>query len=164
MILLKLEPELKGDSIIEEHPGWINLNSFQFGVGRGISVAGAGIDRETSNPSFSEIVVTKSMDVASVFLMMEAACGKSLTKATFHWIQTSGTDQTGQHFLEIILESPILSGYSISSGGDRPSETISISYNAITVKYDQFEKGGTKKEGESKGYDVTTNKPKAKIA
>lgn len=163
MILLKLEPELKGDSIIDKHTDWINLSSFQFGVGRAISVAGAGIDRETSNPSFSEIVVTKSMDVASVFLMMEAACGKSLTKATFHWIQTSGTDQSGQHFLEVILQDPILSGYSISSGGDRPTESISISYNAITVQYNQFEKGGTVKEGESKGYDVTTNKAKNKI-
>ncbi len=163
MILLKLEPELKGDSIIDGHKDWINLNSFQFGVGRGISVAGAGIDRETSNPSFSEITVSKAMDVASVFLMMEAACGKSLTKATFHWIQTSGTDKTGQHYLEIILQDPILSGYSISSGGDRPSESLSMSYNAITVQYNQFEKGGTEKAGESKGYDITTNKPKNKI-
>ncbi|MDD2659030.1 MAG: type VI secretion system tube protein Hcp [Methylococcales bacterium] len=163
MILLKFEPELKGDSIIDGHEGWINLNSFQFGLGRGISVAGAGIDRETSNPSFSEITLSKAMDVASVFLMMEAACGKSLTKATFHWIQTSGTDKKGQHYLEVILENPILSAYSISSGGDRPSETFSISYNAITVQYNQFEKGGTEKAGESKGWDVTKNIPKNKI-
>jgi len=163
MILLKFEPELKGDSKTDAHDGWITIDTFQWGVGRSISQSGSGADRDTSNPSFSEIAVTKSMDVASAQLMIEAATGKSLTKATFHWIQTSGSDKTGQHYLEIILDKPILSSYSMSSGGDRPSEILSINYNAITMQYNVFEEGGTAKAGESKGYDLRTNKPRNKI-
>lgn len=163
MILLKFEPELKGDSKTAKHEGWITLDSLQWGVGRAISTSGAGIDRDTSNPSFSEITVTKSMDIASAQLMQEAACGKSLTKATFHFIQTGGKDAEGQEYLEIILENPIISSYSLSSGGDRPSESFSINYIGITMQYNQFEKGGTPKKGEAKGWDLSVNKVKNKI-
>jgi type VI secretion system secreted protein Hcp len=163
MILLKFEPELKGDSKTDKHDGWITIDSMQWGVGRAISSSGVGTDRDTSNPSFSEISISKSMDVASAQLMLEAACGKSLDKATFHFIQTGGKDSTGQHYLEIVLEKPILSSYSQSSGGERPSESISINYVGITMQYDQFEEGKTPKKGEAKGYDLKANKPKNKI-
>jgi type VI secretion system secreted protein Hcp len=104
------------------------------------------------------------MDIASVQLMIEAATGKSLTKATFHWIQTSSSDKSNsQVYLEVILDKPILSSYSMSSGGERPVESISINYNAITMQYKQYQEGGTVIDGESKGYDLRTNLPKAKI-
>lgn len=161
MILLKFDPELKGDSKVEGHDGWITIDSLQWGVGRGVSTSGVGTDRDTSNPSFSEVTITKSMDIASAQLMLETACGKAMTTATFHFIQTGGKDAKGQHYLEIILDKPILSGYSMSSGGDRPSESVSINYNGIKMQYNQFEEGGTVKEGKPKGYDLMKNAPKS---
>jgi type VI secretion system secreted protein Hcp len=163
MILLKIEPELKGDSKVAAHDGWITIDSFSWGVGRAVTTSGVGSDRDTSNPSFSDISITKSMDIASAQLMLEAACGKSLTKATFHFIQTAGTAAEGQEFLEVILEKPILSSYSLGSGGERPNESLSINYVGITMQYNQFEEGGTVKKGEAKGYDLKVNKPKNKI-
>ena len=162
MILLKFEPALDGDSKVDKHDKWITLDSLQWGVGRSIG-SGSGTDRDSSNPSFSEISCTKGMDVASAQLMLEAACGKALTKATIHFVQTGGKDNTGQHYLEIILEKPMISSYSISSGGDRPSESFAINYIGITMQYNQFEEGGTPKDGKPKGYDLKTNKPKDKI-
>ena len=51
---------VKGDVTAEGHEAWIECNSFQWGVGRGISSpTGASADRESSAPSVSEIVVTK---------------------------------------------------------------------------------------------------------
>lgn len=163
MILLKFEPALDGDSKVDKHEKWITIDSIQWGTGRAVSTSGVGTDRDTSNPSFSEISIAKSMDVASAQLMLEAACGKSLDKATFHFIQTAGKDATGQHYLEVVLEKPILSSYSMSSGGERPNESISINYIAITMQYNQYEEGGTVKDGKPKGYDLKTNKPKDKI-
>lgn len=163
MILLKFEPELKGDSKVDKHDGWITIDSVQWGTGRAVSSSGTGADRDTSNPSFSEVTCTKSMDIASAQLMQEAACGKTLDKATFHFIQTGGKDVSGQEFVEIILEKPLISSYSMSSGGERPSESFSINYVGITLQYNQFEEGGTVKKGEAKGYDLKTNKAKNKI-
>jgi len=160
MILLKFDPELKGDSKVEGHDGWITVDSLQWGLGRAVSTSGVGTDRDTSNPSFSEVSIAKSMDIASAQLMLEAACGLALTTATFHFIQTQGKDAKGKHYLEIILDKPILSSYSMSSGGDRPSESLSINYNGIKMKYDQLKEGGEVVEGEAKGYDLKANVPK----
>ena len=163
MILLKFEPELKGDSKVAKHEEWITIDSMQWGVGRAITSSGTGADRDTSNPSFSEVTFSHSMDVASAQIMQEAACGKALTKATIHLIQTGGKDAEGQEFVEIILEKPLLSSYSLSSGGERPGESFSVNYVGLTVQYNQFEEGGTVKKGEAKGYDLKTNKAKNKI-
>ena len=44
---------------------WIEINSFQWGVGRGIAApSGGSADRESSTPSVSEIVITKPTDDA----------------------------------------------------------------------------------------------------
>jgi len=68
--------DIKGDVTAEGHKGadgWVEVGSFQFGVGRGIaSPTGGGDDRESSAPSVSEIVVTKDMDVSS-FSWLEAS-------------------------------------------------------------------------------------------
>ena len=68
---------LKGDVTASGHETWIELNSFQWGVGRGISSpTGASADRESSAPSVSEITVTKANDVASAPLLNEALQGE----------------------------------------------------------------------------------------
>ncbi len=161
MILLKFDPELKGDSKVEKHDGWITLDAVQWGLGRAVSTSGVGSDRDTSNPSFSEVSISKSMDVASAQLMLEAACGLALTTATLHFIQTGGKDAAGQHYLEIILDKPILSSYSMSSGGERPNESLSINFNGIKMQYNPLTEGGTVTTGEAKGYDLKANKPKS---
>jgi len=67
MILLKFATAINGESTVTGHDKWINLDSVQLGVGRSITMVGGGGDRETSNPSFSEVTCAKSMDVASVW-------------------------------------------------------------------------------------------------
>src|ERR1700689_32456 len=58
--------------------GWIEISSFQFGVGRGISSpTGGSSDRESSSPSVSEIVVTKPPDIASPSLFNHCLGGPS---------------------------------------------------------------------------------------
>src|SRR5437868_15318823 len=65
------------DATADGHVGWIECNSFQWGVGRGISSpTGGSSDRESSAPSVSEIVVTKPTDIASVKLLDESLEGE----------------------------------------------------------------------------------------
>ncbi len=157
MILLNFKTAIKGDSTVTKHEKWITIDSLQFGVGRAISASGGGQDRETSNPSFSELSLTKSMDIASTELMMQAASGKSLGEAQIHFVQTGGVDVKGQTYLEITLKDPIISSYSISSDGDRPSESFSINFNALQMQYNEFKEGKVAKKGEKKGWDLMKN-------
>ena len=156
MILLKFATAINGDSIIDGHDKWITISSLQMGVGRAISVSGGGADRETSNPSFSEITLTKSTDIASADLFMQAVCGKSLGKAEIHFLQTGGADKKQQVFLKIELTDAIVSSYSASSGGDRPSESFSLNFTQISYPYDAFS-GEKVTTGTAKKWDLAKN-------
>jgi Type VI secretion system effector, Hcp len=58
------------------HKQQIQINSFQWGVGRGITQPnGAKSDREGSSPSVSEIVVTKPKSKLSPSKLLESATG-----------------------------------------------------------------------------------------
>lgn len=156
MILLNFSTQIKGTSNVEGHKDWITIDALQMGVGRAISISGGGTDRDTSNPSFSEISLTKATDIASADLFMQAVCGKSLGKAELHFLQTGGQDKKQQVFLTIELDSPIISSYSVSSGGERPTETFSINFTKISYKYDSFS-GDSVKTGTPKKWDLEAN-------
>jgi len=149
MILLKFATEIKGDSQVAGHDSWITCDSFQLGVGRSISISGGGKDRDTSNPSFSEATFTKSTDISSSELFIQAACGVSLGKAEVHFLQTGGSGTKEQVYLKYELDEAMISSYSISSGGDRPSESFSINFTKISKQYDAFD-----------GKKITTGTPK----
>ena len=159
MILLQLTG-ITGDSNIDAHVGWIPVNSVQMGVGRGISTSTGGADRETSNPSFSEITVTKPTDISSTNLFAQAIYGMKIgDTCTFDFIQTGGTGKEVQIYMQLILTNPIISSYSLTSSGDRPAESFSINFTKIVYKYTQFKVGGTPTTADPKGYDLTTGKP-----
>ncbi|MEK6238468.1 MAG: type VI secretion system tube protein Hcp [Planctomycetales bacterium] len=139
MILLKFATEVKGESTVASHENWITVDSIQIGVGRSISPVGGGGDRETSNPSFSEATVTKSTDVASAELFMQAICGKTLGDCEIHFIQTGGTSAKGQAYLTMVFGEAIVSSYSTSSAGERPTESFSLNFTKVSYKYDKFD-------------------------
>lgn len=125
---------IKGETTQVTHKDWIEVNSFQFGVGRGISSGvGGGSKREASAPSVSEITLTKTMDIASPLLLKDAIGGKAVEVK----IELTQTDNSGKHvaFQKYILTNTLISGYSISSGGDRPSESLSLNFTKIDSEY-----------------------------
>jgi len=126
--------DIKGETTQVTHKEWIEINSFQFGVGRGISSGvGGGSKREATAPSVSEITMTKTMDISSPLLLKDAVGGKAVTAK----IELTQTDNSGKHvsFQKYILTNALISGYSLSSGGDRPSESLSINFTKIDSEY-----------------------------
>lgn len=154
MILLKFQKEIKGNSKVKDHTDWIEVGSFQIGVGRAISAGASGVDRDTSTPSFSEVTLTRATDIASPSLFIEAAGGKSLEKATIHFLQTSG--DVLQVYLEYELTDPIVSSYSVSSGGERPTESFALNFTQIAMKYREFT-GKEQAKKDAKGWDLLKN-------
>jgi type VI secretion system secreted protein Hcp len=102
---------------------WIELQSFQWGVGRGIgSAARSDTGRESSEPSISEITVTKVMDIASNKLFQDATGGDLSADVTLKF--TATTKDTVTTFLTYVLSNTGISGYSLSSGGENPTESL----------------------------------------
>jgi len=150
-------PGADGDTTQENHKSWIEVMSFQWGVGRAISTrTGSAADRESSEPSVSEVVVTKSMDKSSVKLFQMCTTETDGKKVEIHFASTT---QGGQNYLEIELTDTLISGYSMSSGGDRPSESVSLNFTKVNVKYQELQKTGAKIGNPIAGYyDISTAK------
>jgi len=102
------------------------INSFQFGVGVGISTPEAGGGREISKPNFSEITITRTTDPLSVELLESVATGTAYESVEIHM-------PAGPFVAAWCLSDVLLSGYSVSSGsGGSPSESLSLNYAGIT--------------------------------
>jgi type VI secretion system secreted protein Hcp len=125
---------LKGEVTAQGYTDYFEATSLQYGVGRGISMgAGGGSKREATAPSVSEIQVSKTLDAISPFLYKEALGGKG-SDVEIHLTQT---DDGGKHipFQIFKLNGTLISGYSMSSGGDRPTESLSFNFAKIESTY-----------------------------
>ncbi|MGA7983500.1 MAG: type VI secretion system tube protein Hcp [Chromatiaceae bacterium] len=159
MILLDFGGTIKGDSEQDGHKDWINLHSLSLGVNRAVTTSGAGKDRDTSTPSIAEVGCTKVSDISSNDLFAQSIYGKKICdKAEVHFIQTGG-EGADQVYMKYELYEPIISSYSLSSGGERPMESFSINFTKIIQKYSQFDAGGKVTQATDKGYDLKTGKP-----
>ena len=146
-----------GEVKTEGYTDWIELQSMSWGVGRGISSGAGGISkREASVPSLSEVTVTKTMDNATPELLKEALGGKLSTEVK---IVLTRTDNKGKHvaFQTYTLTNTGISGYSVSSAGDHPSETISLNFTKVESKHQAVGHGMDTKPKQFI-YDVETAK------
>jgi type VI secretion system secreted protein Hcp len=144
--------DINGDVTAEGFKNWIELNSFRFGVGRAVSSGAGGATRESSAPSISEIVVAKLFDASSAKLYQNALAGAFDTKVEIK--MTTTTKNKVETFLTYELTDCGVSGYSQSSGGDAPSESLSLNYIKIMVTPTPLDKSGQIKKGDVVSYDL----------
>jgi len=133
-IFLKLG-DIKGETTQLTHKEWIEMTSVQWGVGRGVSSGvGGGSKREATAPSVSEVTLSKTFDISSPLLLKSALGGYGAVDAK---IELTQTDNSGKHvsYQKYILYGTVMSGYSVSSGGDRPSESISLNFTKVDSEY-----------------------------
>ena len=147
---------IDGEATHEKHKKWIDVSSIQFGVGLAITTpTGATANREASEPAVSEVTLTKILDNSSPKLLVEACTGAKGKKVEIHLVSTGSPGNT---YCEYTLTNGLVSSYSVSSGGDRPSESISISFTKIEFKltpYDDANKAGSPV---TVSYDLSTTK------
>jgi type VI secretion system secreted protein Hcp len=127
--------KIDGAVTTEGFAKWIELGSFQLGVGRAISSATrSDTNREASEPSISEITVSKNMDVASLGMFQESLASEMNNTVVIKFTTTTKNKVT--EFLAYTLTNVGLSGYSISSGPEGiPSESLSLNFTKIEMKF-----------------------------
>jgi type VI secretion system secreted protein Hcp len=147
---------IKGPVTTDGFKDWIELDSFHWGVGRAVGTAARGsTSREHSEPSISEITVTKRSDIASPKLLLDSVAGKLDSKVEIKF--TTTTKGKVETFLTYKMENTGLSGYSLSSGGDMPVESLSLNFAKITQTFTGFDPG-IGGSPETVGYDLTQMK------
>jgi type VI secretion system secreted protein Hcp len=116
---------IKGSSTDANFADQIELGSFQWGAGLGVGSARGG-DRTVSEPSVSEITATKTTDKSSELLFKALLKGDPVGKATISFVAASKGESVAYATLEI--SDVIVSGFSLSSGGDFPTESVSLNF------------------------------------
>jgi type VI secretion system secreted protein Hcp len=147
---------IKGPVTTDGFKEWIELESFSWGVGRQIGTAARGAySREHSEPAISEIIVTKRSDVATPKLLLDAVAGKLDNKVEIKF--TTTTKGKVDTFLAYKMENTGLSGYSLKSEGDMPTESLTLNFTKITETFTGHDPG-IGGSPETVGYDLTQMK------
>ena len=143
---------LKGAVTTEGFKDWIELSSFSWSANRAIhSAAGHTHSREHSAPSLSEVTVKKKTDLSSPKLFLESVAGKLDNKVTLKFTTTvKGKTET---FLTYDLTGCGLGGYSVTSEGEMPNESLRLNYTTITKTLSDPATAGAPRE--AVGYDLT---------
>jgi len=131
-----------------------------FNIKRRISmVPGSIANRESSNPKFSELVLTKGYDVTTPALFKESVSTSVGKKVILHFVRTN--NNTLQEFMTYELSDCLVSGFNIYADGGRggvPREEIKLSYSMLTVSHTQFDKSNSVGVPERQGYNLITAK------
>jgi len=146
-----------GEATHQGHEKWITVSSLQWGAGRAITLTpGSTQSRESSMPSVSEVTITKDLDPASVKLF-SYCCGLDAKGKTvkFEFVRSGSPGDT---YLVITLTDAMVSGYSMSSGGDKPQESISLNYTKLEKKYIPSGEANDAGSPQLASYDATTGK------
>jgi type VI secretion system secreted protein Hcp len=143
---------IDGNVTAKGYEKWIEVNSFQLGAGRGISTPTGGADnREASAASVSEVTVSKAMDKASPKLFEAGLVGNA--GKTVKIVVT----RTGKELKELCIykfEDTLVSGYTVSSGGDTPSESLSLNFVKFEYSYTGSDTTGADAAKMKVGYDI----------
>ena len=153
-IYLKVDG-LEGSVTAEGHEGWTECHSLQLNVSRVITTStGSSQERESSPPSVSEFTVTKLMDKSSPALFTEVCVGGSrLVKIDL--VQTGEQLQT---YMSYELTNSLISGYSVHTDGERPTESVSINFTKIEMKYTPYDDQHNAGSPIPAGYDISLGK------
>jgi type VI secretion system secreted protein Hcp len=147
---------IDGDATHDKHKSWLDVESLQWGVGRAVMTpSGSAQNREASEPAISEVTLTKKMDRASANLFKEACTGNAGKKVTIDLVTTSSPGLT---YMTYELTNALVSGYSVSTGGDRPSESVSLNFTKIEMKYTTFDSKNNPAQNYPASYDLSTTK------
>src|SRR5437016_14411970 len=103
---------INGAVTTEGFSKWIELDSFHWGVGRSLGTGARGsLSREHSEPTISEVTVTKATDKSSPKIFLEALAGKLDTKVTVKF--TTTVKNQVETFLTYEMENTGPSHYSL---------------------------------------------------
>jgi len=154
MIFLKLT-SVPGDSVVKGFEKQIVLESFQFGAALHPTAgakAGAAI---ATKPDVTEVSVTLQNGMYSPALFRLALNGKA-TEATITIVKTNSDSLFD--YLKYVLKGAIVTSWSQSSGGDRPSESLSLGYSLITMGERTLDAKGIPGTWQSVSWDERTRK------
>jgi type VI secretion system secreted protein Hcp len=151
-VFLKLEG-IPGESADADHKDEIEIYSFSFGATQtGGTTGGGGAGKVV----FSDISFTKPLDKSSPQLYLHCAQGKHIPTAILYG-RKAGERPTDYYIIklsDVLISSVSTSG---ASGGDRPTESLSLNFSKIEFSYARQKPDGSFEAPIKTGWDIKQN-------
>ena len=122
--------DIQGEATAKGYEKWIDIVSWSWGVANPTTV-GAGTGLSAGKATVSDVNLMKFTDSATPRLLDGAAQGTHFPKATLAIRRSSD----GWEYLSIRLEEVMVSSDQLSAGGDRPAESVSLSFARMVLDY-----------------------------
>lgn len=155
VIILDL-PGIAGECLVKGFEEKIECLSFSHAVAMQMTSDPSNRERTSGKPNVQDFTISKYMDKSSPVLNQTCCEGKKIGDAKV----SVGRNENGA-FMPLMVytlkDTMISSVSSASSGGDKPSETVTLNFTAIQWDY-TAQKPDSTKEGTSGGkWDMKTN-------
>lgn len=149
--------DIKGESLDDKHKDEIDVMSYSWGVTQSGSIVGGGGGE--GKAQFNDFNFTTNVSKASPALFLACASGKHITNAQIT-VRKAGGGKAQEDYLILKLTDVLISSYqpSASSGGDRPTESISMAFGKVEFTYIKQDNKGGEDETFTAGWDLRSNK------
>lgn len=156
-IFLKIDG-VDGESQAKGHESEIDVFSYSLGASNPSSV-GTGSGSGAGKVDISSISIQKQVDFASPKLFQKCCEGKHFDSATLT-VREAGGDSPLEYLVvkmkQVFVDSVSWGG---ASGGGKPSESVSLSFAQVNVKYVAQSKTGGEAKKDEAGWDLQKNAP-----
>jgi type VI secretion system secreted protein Hcp len=151
---LKLDG-IQGESVDSNHKDEIQLHSFSWGGAQLSSVAGTG-GSSAGKVSLSDFNIMKSLDKGTSKVFAALSTGKHIATGVLSACKATGVSG-GKPFLTLKFKELFVTSQQISGASEIPTESVSFTYNEITIEYFiQNDQGNLTSTG-SVTYNTKTN-------
>ncbi len=137
----------------------IELNSFQFSDSRTISPPSGSTDQQASAPTLSDLLITKTMDKSSPLIIKAIFLNHEISKMDMYLTKPSSGTKEQFVFVHYTLSNVLFSSYSVSSGGDMPTESVGLNFEKIQTDLTTQNPDGSPGQTISFCWDETKNQP-----
>jgi len=157
-MFLKIEG-VPGESTDKDHRDWIEILSYSHGVTMSVEPGVVGGGRTTARSEHRDFSVVKEMDKASPKLALHCCKGDRLTNIKLELCRTDGgREKYMEYERRDVIVTAVRPQGDPASGGDRPTEEVTLNYGKIAWTYTEFDPNTRLPVGDVEAqWDVTLN-------
>ncbi len=145
---------IAGEVTSEPYRNWSRIDSAQLGVGAAHNPATGSV----SAPSFSELTVTQAFDQTTPVVFNKLVTGKNIGEVVVDYVSSYGHSGNQFAYMRLVFQDVVFTGLSLSSGGDLPYVSESMSFSKMSQTVFDIDDLGMIIGSSSYGYDLRAQK------
>jgi type VI secretion system secreted protein Hcp len=155
LMIINLGSAYVGESTTTGYAQMIEVSSFQHSISQPLTGDLSNQKRTTGVATHGSFVFTKYLDLASASILQSCNQSTLLPTVTFYILQSQANANVA--YWSVMMTNVLIADVSISSGGGKPIESVSLQYTAITWTYKQQTDADATTGSATSSWNLSTN-------